>query len=108
SRYQAQLDSAAPWLLGITQNKLRESRRRGRVENATRRRLQMAPLPLGDRELREIEELAATSDADVLTDMESALSRGASRFLCFRGGRWCVWSAGWVAVRQADARRVSD
>jgi RNA polymerase sigma-70 factor, ECF subfamily len=38
-RYRSEHASAAPWLIGIAQNKLRESRRRGRVEDATRRRL---------------------------------------------------------------------
>jgi RNA polymerase sigma factor (sigma-70 family) len=33
-RYRADHETAAPWLLGIAQNKLRESRRRGRVEDA--------------------------------------------------------------------------
>jgi DNA-directed RNA polymerase specialized sigma24 family protein len=38
--------SAAGWLIGIARNKLLESRRRGRVEDATRRRLGMARIAL--------------------------------------------------------------
>ena len=64
-RYRPQRASAAPWLIGIAQNKLRESRRRGRVENATRRRLQMAALPLGDDDLERVAELAALGEVDV-------------------------------------------
>jgi RNA polymerase sigma factor (sigma-70 family) len=69
-RYRPEHDSAAPWLLGIAQNKLRESRRRGRVENATRRRLQMAALPLGEGDLERVEELSAIGDVDVTEALE--------------------------------------
>ena len=65
ARYRPLHDSAAPWLLGIAQNKLRESRRRGRVENATRRRLQIAALPLDDADLERVEELAALGNVDL-------------------------------------------
>lgn len=65
ARYRPHHDSAAPWLLGIAQNKLRESWRRGRVENATRRRLQMAALPLGDGDLERVEELGALGNVDL-------------------------------------------
>ena len=51
--------SAAPWLIGIAQNKVRESRRRGRVQDAVRRRLQIRPLALDDEDLLRVEELAA-------------------------------------------------
>lgn len=81
ARYQPQRDSAAPWLLGIAQNKLRESWRRGRVENATRLRLQMAALPLQDGDLERVEELAALGDLDVGTviDLLPAHERDAVR-----------------------------
>lgn len=59
ARYRPEHPTAAPWLAGIAQNKLRESRRRGRVENATRRRLRMSPLALDDADLERVEELAA-------------------------------------------------
>jgi RNA polymerase sigma factor (sigma-70 family) len=70
SRYQPRHESALPWLLGIARNKLRESRRRGRVENATRRRLQIASLPLGDDDVAEIEAFGAVNDADVIAAVE--------------------------------------
>jgi RNA polymerase sigma factor (sigma-70 family) len=69
-RYRSLRASAAPWLIGIAQNKLRESRRRGRVENATRRRLKMAALPLGDEDLDRVAELAALGDIDVMTAVD--------------------------------------
>ncbi|MGH2915686.1 MAG: RNA polymerase sigma factor [Solirubrobacteraceae bacterium] len=65
-RYRPERDSAAPWLLGIAHNKLRESRRRGRIEDAVRRRLRIAPLDLGDADLRRVEELAALDDGPAL------------------------------------------
>ncbi|HWH10376.1 MAG TPA: RNA polymerase sigma factor [Solirubrobacteraceae bacterium] len=41
----------AAWLYGIARNKLRESLRRGRVEDAARRRLGMEPVVLDDADL---------------------------------------------------------
>lgn len=64
-RYRRENDSAAPWLLGIAQNKLRESHRRGRVENVMRRRLGMAAIPLEDADLERVEELAALCDLNL-------------------------------------------
>jgi RNA polymerase sigma factor (sigma-70 family) len=51
--------SARPWVLGIAKNKLRESRRRGRVEDRARRRLGFEPEVLDDEDLARVEELAA-------------------------------------------------
>lgn len=70
ARYEPRHESAAPWLVGIAHNKLRESRRHGRVEDATRRRLQIAPLPLEDDDLRRVEELAALAELGVLAAVE--------------------------------------
>jgi RNA polymerase sigma factor (sigma-70 family) len=50
--------SARPWVLGIARNKLRESRRRGRVEDRARRRLAFEPEVLDDDDLARVEELA--------------------------------------------------
>ena len=58
-RYEPRFDSATAWLLGIARNKLLESRRRGRVDDATRRRLGMAPVLLEDEDLLRVDELAA-------------------------------------------------
>lgn len=52
----------AAWLYGIARNKLRESMRRGRVEDAARARLGAEPVALTDRDLERIEERAAAGD----------------------------------------------
>jgi RNA polymerase sigma factor (sigma-70 family) len=48
--------TAAPWLFQIARNKLIDSVRRGRVEDATRRKLGMRPLELDDAGLEELKE----------------------------------------------------
>lgn len=50
---------ASAWLFGIAANKLRESARKGRVEDEARRRLQMEPVVLEDSDLEEIVAIAA-------------------------------------------------
>jgi RNA polymerase sigma-70 factor (ECF subfamily) len=62
--------SAAPWIRGIAQNKLRESRRRGRVEDRARRRLALQPEPLTDADLERVEELASVDHQDTLGLLE--------------------------------------
>jgi RNA polymerase sigma-70 factor (ECF subfamily) len=58
-RFRARGDgSAAPWVRGIAQNKLRESRRRGRVEDRARRRLSFEPEALDDDDLARVDALA--------------------------------------------------
>jgi len=69
-RYVARHDSAAPWLIGIAQNKLRESRRRGRVSDVVRRRLQMQPLVLDDEGLGRVDELAWQGESAVMAALE--------------------------------------
>ncbi len=51
------------WLLGIARHKLLESRRRGRVESAARRRLGVGPVALTDEDLARVEELSSLDDA---------------------------------------------
>ena len=70
-RYRPEQESAAPWLLGIAHNKLRESRRRGQVENATRRRLGIATLELTDGDLERVHELAALEGGRALAAVDS-------------------------------------
>jgi RNA polymerase sigma factor (sigma-70 family) len=70
-RYRPTHVSAAPWLIGIAQNKLRESQRRGRVQDAVRRRLQMRPIELGEDDLERVEALASASYSDVLAAVEA-------------------------------------
>src|SRR5438094_9952338 len=50
--------SAVAWLYGIARNKLRESLRRGHIEDAARRRLGMEPVWLDDEDLAGVEERA--------------------------------------------------
>jgi RNA polymerase sigma factor (sigma-70 family) len=69
-RYEAQYESAVPWLIGIANNKLRESRRRGRVQDAVRRRLQMRPIELSDDDLERVDAMASASQSDLLAAVE--------------------------------------
>lgn len=57
---------AAPWVLGIARNKLRASRRRGRIEERARRRLGYEPVDLEDRDLERVEALAAAGVGELL------------------------------------------
>jgi RNA polymerase sigma-70 factor (ECF subfamily) len=56
-RYRRESGSVGSWLLGIAQNKLRESRRRKRIEDSARRRLRLEPLALTDADLELVDEL---------------------------------------------------
>jgi RNA polymerase sigma factor (sigma-70 family) len=58
-RFKQDQGSVGSWLLGIAKNKLRESRRRQRVESAARRRLGIEPLVLTDTALDRVEELVS-------------------------------------------------
>jgi RNA polymerase sigma-70 factor (ECF subfamily) len=61
-RYRDDGNPAAPWVLGIARNKLRASRRRGRVEERARRRLGYEPVVLADPDLERVDRLAADGD----------------------------------------------
>lgn len=68
-RYRPGEAPARAWLYGIAANKLRESRRRGRVEDEARRRLAWEPQRLDDTDLAAIERFAGAGgdgEADVL------------------------------------------
>jgi RNA polymerase sigma factor (sigma-70 family) len=58
-RYRSGERPALAWLYGIAANKLRESARRGRVENEARRRLHLERLTLTDQDLERVEELGS-------------------------------------------------
>lgn len=62
-RYEPEKGPPVAWLLGIARHKLLESRRRGRVESAARRRLGIAPVALTDEDLARVEELSSLDDA---------------------------------------------
>ncbi|MFZ1992475.1 MAG: sigma-70 family RNA polymerase sigma factor [Solirubrobacteraceae bacterium] len=70
SRYR-DIGPAGPWVLGIARNKLRESRRRGRIRDRARRRLEFAPLALDDADLDEVETLAVRGEGDLLALLDS-------------------------------------
>ena len=59
-------NSAAPWVLAIARNKLRESRRRGRAEDRARRRVRLERESLDDDDLERVEELAALGRGGIL------------------------------------------
>jgi RNA polymerase sigma-70 factor (ECF subfamily) len=53
---------ATAWLYGIARNLLRDSLRRGRIEDDARRRLGVEPTPLTDADLLAVDERAAAGD----------------------------------------------
>lgn len=61
-RYRADQGTVAAWLLGIAANKLRESRRRARIEDAARRRLGLEPTVFTEVDLELVEELVGMND----------------------------------------------
>jgi RNA polymerase sigma-70 factor (ECF subfamily) len=68
-RYRPDKGTVVAWLLGIARNKLRESRRRKRVENSARERLRLQPVGLNDADLERVDELASL-DSEILTRVE--------------------------------------
>jgi RNA polymerase sigma-70 factor (ECF subfamily) len=60
---------AAAWLYGIARNKLRESLRRGRVEDAARRRLGLEAVVLDDRDLARVEDRASAGDGALAREL---------------------------------------
>jgi RNA polymerase sigma-70 factor (ECF subfamily) len=68
-RFQPGPTPAAGWLVGIARNVLAMSRRRGRVEEAARRRLGMEPLMLDDQALRRVEQIA--DDEEIARRLDS-------------------------------------
>jgi RNA polymerase sigma factor (sigma-70 family) len=61
-RYRADRGEVGAWLIGIAQNKLRESRRKRRVEDKARRRLGLEPVALTDVDLERVDELIGMND----------------------------------------------
>ncbi len=54
--------SAAPWLLTIARNALIDSYRRGKVEDAARKRLAMEPVQIGEGDIERVAQIAAESE----------------------------------------------
>ncbi|HEX8648118.1 MAG TPA: RNA polymerase sigma factor [Thermoleophilaceae bacterium] len=60
-RYDPRRGPARAWLLAIARSRMLDSLRRGRVEDAARRRLAMPPRSLTDEDIERIEELVDVS-----------------------------------------------
>ena len=58
-RFRPGAGSVGGWLTGIAHNKLRESRRRERVEDSARRKLGLEPMALTDDDLDRVDELVS-------------------------------------------------
>jgi RNA polymerase sigma-70 factor (ECF subfamily) len=69
-RYRPGKGSVGSWLLGIARNKLRESRRRRRVEDSARRRVGLDSAVFGDADFDRVDELISL-DADVVGLLET-------------------------------------
>ena len=65
-RYRPETDSAAPWLIGIARNTLAASRRRGRVQDRARRRLEIEPIDFDDDDSGETDAIAGRAGSNVL------------------------------------------
>lgn len=61
-RYDPAIGSVGSWLLGIAANKLRESRRRKRIEDSARRKLRIEPAVFTDTDLELVDELAGMDE----------------------------------------------
>ena len=61
-RYRPEAGSVGGWLLGIAANKLRESRRRKRIEDSARRKLGLEPVVLTDEDIELVDELVGMDD----------------------------------------------
>jgi RNA polymerase sigma factor (sigma-70 family) len=75
--------AATAWLYGIARNVLRSSLRRGRIEDAARRRLGAEPTPLTDADLAAVED-RAEAGSDSLTAALGALPEPTRRALLAR------------------------
>ncbi len=70
-RYRPNNESAGAWVIAIARNTLGASRRRGRVEDRARRRLEIEPIELDDGDLDETEAMAAGIGGGVVELVES-------------------------------------
>lgn len=78
-RYRPQRDTAVAWVIAIARNKVSVSRRRGRVEDRARRRLELEPLELHDTDLERVETIAAEGPVMALVDALPEAERQAVR-----------------------------
>jgi RNA polymerase sigma-70 factor, ECF subfamily len=70
-RYRPETESAGPWVIGIARNTLGASRRRGRVEDRARRRLEIEPIEFDDGDLDQTETMADRAGAGVVELVEA-------------------------------------
>lgn len=61
--------SPVGWLFTIAANKLRDSARRGQVEQQARQQLGMYPVAIHDEDLARVDDLASVGDEHVIADM---------------------------------------
>lgn len=61
-RYRPDAGPVGAWLIGIANNKLRESRRRRRIEDSARRKLGVEPMALTDVDLERVDELVGMDE----------------------------------------------
>jgi RNA polymerase sigma factor (sigma-70 family) len=61
-RYRPDAGPVGAWLLGIAANKLRESRRRKRIEDSARRKLGLEPVVFTDADLELVDELVGMDE----------------------------------------------
>lgn len=75
TRYRSAQGSVGGWLLGIARNKLRESRRRQRVEDSARRRLGLGAAIFDEADFERVEELTSLQGdvVDLLDSLPLAL-----------------------------------
>jgi RNA polymerase sigma factor (sigma-70 family) len=66
ARYRPEHASAVPWVVGVARNVLGASRRRNRVEDRSRRRLELVPIELDDEDLARVRALADSEHSRVI------------------------------------------
>lgn len=107
-RYRPDEAPAVSWLLGIANNKLRESARRGRVDRRARQRLGIPPLSLADQDLARVEELASVGQrALVLLERLPPAQRDAVRWRVIEERGYSELAATLTCSEQVVRQQVS-
>ena len=107
-RFRAGGPPALAWLLGIAQNKLRESARRRRVDQAARQRLGMPVLWLDDDDLLRVQELADDGERILqLLDELPASQRDAVRARVLEGTEYRELASQMGCSEQVARQHVS-